>query len=353
MRKIIHCDADCFFVALEMRDDPDIKGIPVAVGGSPGKRGVISTCNYEARAFGVHSAMASAYAKRLCPQLIILPHNMTKYREAAIDMRRVFMDYSDTIEPLSLDEAFLDVTATHHCLGSATLIAKDLRRRIKKEVGITVSAGVAGNKFLAKVASDWQKPNGLTVIEPSRARFFLQHLPVNCIPGVGPASAKKLLSLGISTCYDLQQLGEVELVKQFGQFGERLFQLSRGEDARPVKSREYRKSLSVENTFNRDIVQLDECFTYVPALFEKLSSRLNTVNQKQVIKTGFVKVTFADFQKTTLEISLSEISVKQYRSLFEQAWRRYKKPVRLIGLGVRFKEEEAITDMQLPLFNVS
>jgi DNA polymerase IV len=149
MRKIIHCDADCFFVALEVRDDPDLRGLPVAVGGDPGRRGVISTCSYEARAFGVRSAMASAHAKRLCPQLIILSHSMAKYREASMAMRRIFSDYTDVIEPLSMDEAYLDVTATHHCLGSATLIAKDIRRRIYQDVGITVSAGVAVNKFLA------------------------------------------------------------------------------------------------------------------------------------------------------------------------------------------------------------
>lgn len=353
MRKIIHCDADCFFVALEMRDDPEIQGIPVAVGGNPGKRGVISTCNYEARAFGVRSAMASAYAKRLCPQLIILPHNMHKYREAAVAMRRLFMEYSDTIEPLSLDEAYLDVSASHHCLGSATLIAKDLRRRIKKEVGITVSAGVAENKFLAKVASDWQKPDGLTVIEPSRTRFFLKHLPVSCIPGVGPTSAKKLLSLGVSTCHDLQVLGEMELVSQFGQFGKRLFQLSTGEDSRPVKSRDFRKSLSVENTFDRDIRSLDECHGHIPSLFEKLSSRLHQLSRQQTIKTGFVKVTFFDFQKATLETSLSDPTVEQYQLLLEQVWRRYKKPLRLIGLGVRFKDFEEKSDRQLALFNMA
>jgi len=352
MRKIIHCDADCFFVALEIRDDPDIQGVPVAVGGDPSKRGVISTCNYEARAFGVHSAMASAYAKRLCPQLIILPHNMNKYREAAIGMRRIFMDYSDTIEPLSLDEAYLDVSASHHCLGSATLIAKDLRRRIKKEVGITVSAGVASNKFLAKVASDWQKPDGLTVIEPSRTRFFLKHLPVSCIPGVGPASSKKLLSLGVSTCYDLQRLGEVELARQFGQFGERLFQLSMGDDSRPVQSRDYRKSLSVENTFHKDISGLDECYEHIPVLFDKLSSRLSALSRKQAIKTGFIKITFFDFQKTSLEMNLSDMTAKEYCSLLEQVWRRYKKPVRLIGLGVRFKEIDEVSETQLPLFKL-
>lgn len=350
MRKIIHCDADCFFVALEMRDDPDLKGVPVAVGGDPGKRGVISTCNYEARAFGVRSAMASAYAKRQCPQLIILPHNMKKYRDAAMTMRRLFMEYSDAVEPLSLDEAYLDVTASHHCLGSATLIAKELRRRIQKEVGITVSAGVAGNKFLAKVASDWQKPDGLTVIEPSRARFFLQHLPVNCIPGVGPSSAKKLLSLGVSTCYDLQQLGEVELVKQFGQFGERLFQLSHGDDSRPVKAREYRKSLSVEHTFSRDMEQVEQGIAQLPPLFTKLSSRLSELKRPQAIKAAFVKLTFFDFQKTTLETAVSDASIEQYQALLKQAWQRYKKPVRLIGLGLRFKEKENLDSIQLPLF---
>ncbi len=350
MRKIIHCDADCFFVALEIRDTPDLKGLPVAVGGDPGKRGVISTCSYEARAFGVHSAMASAYAKRLCPQLIILPHNMTKYREAAMAMRRIFLDYSDVIEPLSLDEAYLDVTASHHCLGSATLIAKDIRRRIQKDVGITVSAGVAVNKFLAKVASDWQKPNGLTVVEPDRIQFFLKTLPVSCIPGVGPSSAKKLHSRGIMNCNDLQRVKEADLIQWFGKFGRRLHDLGQGEDNRPVEAREYRKSLSVEHTFDDDLETLDECYPPLTQLIAKLNDRLKAVDRRQTIKKCFVKVKFSDFERTTIEMGAAALSLAQCQELLEQAWSRYKKPVRLLGVGVRFSPSDGLQSQQLTLF---
>jgi DNA polymerase-4 len=349
MRKIIHCDADCFFVALEIRDAPELKGLPVAVGGDPSRRGVISTCSYEARAFGVHSAMASAHAKRLCPQLIILPHCMEKYRQAAKQMRRIFLDYSDNIEPVSLDEAYIDVTATHHCLGSATLIAKDIRRRIKKDVGITVSAGVAVNKFLAKVASDWQKPNGLTIVEPSRMAFFLKRLPVDCLPGVGPCSLRKLHNKNVFNCHDLQQLSETNLLNDFGVFGKRLYQLSRGEDDRPVKMREYRKSLSVEHTTDNDILSLDKCYPLLTTLFDRLHQRINVLNNKQSINKCFVKLKLADFSKTTIESKHTELSLDLCERLLKDAWLRYQKPVRLLGIGVRFNDikEDAIEQLDL------
>ena len=350
MRKIIHCDADCFFVALEIRDCPDLEGLPVAVGGDPTKRGVISTCSYEARAFGVHSAMASAHAKRLCPQLIILPHCMEKYREAAIKMRRVFLDYSDNIEPVSLDEAYIDVTASHHCLGSATLIAKDIRRRIKKEVGITVSAGVAVNKFLAKVASDWQKPNGLTVVEPNRMAFFLKRLPVDCLPGVGPCSLRKLHNKNVFNCNDLQQLSESDLIYEFGVFGRRLYHLSRGDDDRQVKMREFRKSLSVEHTTNNDIPSLDKCYPLLATLFDRLHQRLDALNSKQKISKCFIKLKLADFTKTTIESSNVELSLNLCEQLLKEVWLRYQQPVRLLGIGVRFRDVTEESLEQLDLF---
>jgi len=350
MRKIIHCDADCFFVALEVRDSSDLKGLPVAVGGDPAKRGVISTCSYEARAFGVRSAMASAHAKRLCPQLIILPNNMPKYREAALAMRHIFLEYTDTIEPVSLDEAYLDVTATHHCLGSATLIAKKIRRRVESEVGITVSAGVSNNKFLAKVASDWQKPNGLTVVEPNRVAFFLKNLPVDCLPDVGPCSLRKLHNKGVFNCKDLQQFSESCLMHDFGVFGKRLYNLSRGEDNRLVKIRDYRKSLSVEHTFSTDMSSVDKCDPSLLALFKKLSHRLEGVSSKQVVHKCFVKLTFADFTKTTMESINTELTLDACKGLLQEAWLRHKKPVRLIGIGVRFREMQAASLKQLSLF---
>lgn len=350
MRKIIHCDADCFFVALEMRDDPSLRGIPVAVGGSPGKRGVISTCNYEARAFGVTSAMASAHAKRLCPQLIILPHNSHKYREASEQMRAVFASYSDHIEPLSLDEAFIDVTATHHCLGSATLIAKEIRRRIEKQVGITVSAGVANNKFLAKIASDWQKPDGLTVIEPARVRFFLKTLPVSCLPGVGRATAKKMAGLGLKTCADLQRFSEMDLMHHFGQYGTKLYKLSRGEDNRPVKQREQRQSLSVEHTVSRDLMDIKQCYPLLAELDKKLDTRLNAMPKKQVIAKQFIKVKYADFRVSSIETGSTNCSFSLYKELLDDLWLKRSQPIRLLGVGVRFKSDKTNHHQQLSLF---
>ena len=350
IRKIIHCDADCFFVALEVRDDPDLRGLPVAVGGRPESRGVISTCNYEARAFGVHSAMSAAYAKRLCPQLIILPHHREKYRQAAMLMRQIFLDYSDSIEPISLDEAYLDVTDTYQCLGSATLIAKEIRRRVQKEVGISVSAGVSVNKFLAKVASEWQKPNGLTIIEPGRIRFFLKQLPVTVIPGVGPVSAKKLRAQGVVTCADLQRLSEEQLLQCFGQFGLRLYHYSRGDDARPVCAREWRKSLSVEQTFPRDIDTLAQCYSPLADLSYQLSRRLQRLDNRQLPSKCWVKIKFADFEQTTVEAPSQLLCPRLCQHLLSKAWHRYRKPVRLLGLGVGFSENRAQSSHQLSLF---
>ena len=199
-RKIIHCDCDCFYASVEIRDDPSLAGLPVAVGGSPERRGVITTCNYVAREYGVHSAMPSAHARRLCPGLVILPPDFDKYRAASRQIRQIFYDYTDLVEPLSLDEAFLDVSAASACHGSATLIARDIRRRVRAEVGITISAGVAPNKFLAKVASDWNKPDGDFVVLPEQVDAFVAALPVRRISGVGKATAERLSGMGVSIC---------------------------------------------------------------------------------------------------------------------------------------------------------
>ncbi len=349
-RKIIHCDADCFFAALEMRDDVSLRGIPMAVGGDPLRRGVISTCNYEARKFGVRSALASAYAKKLCPELIIVPHNMSKYRLAAQQLKNIFLDYTDVIEPLSLDEAFLDVTGVDHFCGSATLMAKDIRRRVEKEMGITISAGVAPNKFLAKVASDWDKPDGLTVIEPSRIKFFLSQLPVSCIPGVGPQTQRRLGLLDIRLCSDLLPLSEIELTQKFGKFGRRLYAFSRGDDARPVASREYRKSMSVEHTLEQDIPP-EHCGTLLLDLHAKLAKRLQALSPLHVINKLFIKIKFMDFTHTTIESRADNLDIDLCQSLFREAWDRHRKPVRLLGVGVRFSGiDQEPSQQQLLLF---
>lgn len=348
-RKIIHCDADCFFAALEMRDDASLRGIPMAVGGDPFRRGVISTCNYEARRFGVRSALASAYAKKLCPELIIVPHNMKKYRVAAQQLKAIFLDYTDNIEPLSLDEAFLDVTGIRSFSGSATLIAKDIRRRVEQEIGITVSAGIAPNKFLAKVASDWEKPNGLTVVEPSSVTSFLSQLPVSCVPGVGARTQATLTALGVYYCKDLLPFSQVALAQHFGKFGQRLYYFCRGEDQRPVVMRQHRKSMSVEHTLDKDLLPLD-CHTHLHDLYQRLTERLQDVSSTHRTHKIFIKIKFMDFSHTTIEMTTTDLNLPLYQSLFKEGCQRYNKAVRLVGLGVRFINNDNNSQKQLDFF---
>ncbi len=351
MRKIIHCDADCFYAAIEMRDDPSLRGRPLAVGGDPSRRGVISTCNYEAREFGVHSAMASAHARRLCPDLLIVPHNPEKYRQASAQIREVFFDYTDLVEPLSLDEAFLDVSDSGKCQGSATLMAQEIRQRIFERLQITVSAGVAPNKFLAKIASDWRKPDGLTVVTPEQVDDFVVQLPVDRIFGVGKVTAGKMRRMGIETCGELRRFSVFELTERFGSFGARLFELCRGRDERPVKPSRRRKSLSVEHTYAEDLPGLPQCLEKLPELFVELKGRLGRVDRDYKVVKAFVKVKFNDFTTTTLERVGTSARLHDYRQLCEGAYARGERPVRLLGLGVRFVDlrDEPIA-AQLDLF---
>lgn len=352
MRKIIHCDADCFFAAVEMRDDPSLIHRPIAVGGSSDRRGVISTCNYEARRYGVHSAMPSSTAKRLCPDLLILPHRMEAYREASAKMRDIFYDYTELIEPLSLDEAFLDVSDAKIHRGSATLIAQEIRQRIKDEIGITVSAGIAPNKFLAKVASDWNKPNGQFVIPPENVSTFVAQLPVKKIYGVGKAMAAKLAELNIFTCSDLHKFSIFELSQRYGQMGSRLYKLSRGIDERELTVDRRRKSLSVENTFSQDLPKLENCLHELPALSQQLAIRLRRIDDDYKVIKLFVKLKFSDFSITTIERSASAVSLMELQSLCAEAYERKHLPVRLIGVGVRFIDlRETSAFFQLELFN--
>ncbi|MDC3332802.1 DNA polymerase IV [bacterium] len=351
MRKIIHCDADCFFAALELRDDPSLKGRPIAVGGASDRRGVIATCNYEARAYGVHSAMASAYARRLCPELLLLPARFEIYREAATQIREIFSDYSDRIEPLSLDEAYIDVSESELFKGSATLIANEIRQKVYREVGITVSAGVAPNKFLAKVASDWNKPNGLCVISPDEVDEFVKQLPVNKLFGVGRVTADKLHRMGIYTCAEMRDFSQAQLVQRFGSFGVRLHQLSLGQDDREVKNSRRRKSISVEHTYSEDIKAPEACLAQLPALLEKFSSRCEALDDSYQIEKQFVKVKFDNFQSTTVECVIQgKPRLSIFKTLCLQAIERGQgRAVRLLGLGVRLSSAPDIT-RQLILF---
>lgn len=350
MRKIIHCDADCFYASVEMRDDPSLRGRPIAVGGSSDHRGVISTCNYEARKFGIHSAMPSSTAKRLCPDIILLPHRMEVYKEVSQKMRHIFYDYTELVEPLSLDEAFLDVSNSSLHKGSATLIANEIRQRVSTELGITISAGIAPNKFLAKVASDWNKPNGQYVITPNEVDSFIEKLPVKKIYGVGKAMNAKLAELNIFTCADIQKFSIFELSQRFGQMGSRLYNLSRGIDDRAVEVGRRRKSLSVENTFSRDLKNVQQCLNELPLLAQQLVTRLKRVDDDYKIVKLFVKIKFADFTATTIERSAGSVSLDELQELCKEAHARKGIAVRLLGVGVSFidlREDEAFYQLDL------
>ena len=334
-RKIIHIDADCFYAAVEIRDNPTLKGKPLAVGGSATRRGVIATASYEARKFGVHSAMASATAIKRCPQLILIPGRMAVYREASRRMHEIFTDYTDLIEPLSLDEAFLDVSVCPRCRGSATLIAQEIRQRIAQTIGITVSAGIAPNKFIAKIASDMNKPDGQYVVTPQQVDDFLLQLPVSRIWGVGKVTAQRLEKKGIKTCADVRAHDIFQFVQQFGQFGEHIHRLAHGIDDRPVVSEWRRKSVSVENTYDEDLPDLQSCLQKLPALIDSLQPRLQRLDADYRIQNCFLKMKFFDFNQTTVERQQTVPNIDDYAMLCEEAWLRAEVPVRLLGLGVR------------------
>lgn len=354
MRKIIHIDMDCFYAAIEVRDRPYLTGRPVAVGGSPHGRGVIATANYEARKFGVRSAMSSKAALKLCPQLEFIFPDFRKYKEASRKIHEVFQKYTETIEPLSLDEAFLDVSDCPCCEGIATDIARHIRRDVFEKTQLTCSAGIAPNKFLAKVASEWKKPNGQFTVAPSMVAEFIRDLSVKRIPGVGKVTAEKMQKLGLKTCGDMQKWSVADLEVQFGSWGHSLYLLSRGEDHRQVSTSRERKSLSVENTYSEDIRDFESSQKQLRLLYDEFQRRLqrSDIEQKR-IKSAFVKLKFYDFQQSTHESQVSGVpTLEEFLSLAEDCWARENKPVRLMGLGVRLKSESRLerNKSQLNLF---
>ena len=338
MRKIIHCDCDCFYAAIEMRDNPALAGHPLAVGGRAEQRGVVATCNYEARAFGVRSAMSMARALQLCPRLIVLPPDFERYRAASRAILAIYREYTALVEPLSLDEAYLDVTGIERCQGSATFMAEEIRARIAQEVGITASAGVAPNKFLAKIASDQNKPDGLYVITPGEVDAFVATLPVKRIFGVGRVTAGRLHELGVITCGDLRTWLELDLTREFGSMGRSLYRLCRGQDDRPVRPDRIRKSLSVETTYVSDLPDLPACCAALPALIEVFWRRFEQAKEKRPVHKAMVKIKFSDFSQTTIECVTSEPDHEVWIRLLKEGFSRRTHPVRLLGVGVRFVE---------------
>nr|HAT8714289.1 DNA polymerase IV [Legionella jordanis] len=339
-RKIIHVDMDCFYAAIEIRDDPSLANKPVAIGGLASERGVLCTCNYIARNYGIHSAMPTALAMRKCPELVLLPVNMAKYRQTSQVIQGIFKEFTELVEPLSLDEAFLDVTASTLHQGSATWIAQAIRQKIWQAEQLTASAGVASNKFLAKIASGWQKPNGLFVIRPEEVLTFVSQLEVEQLFGVGKVTARKLKQMNLKTAADLQKISFHELVGHFGKLGEHLYYQCRGIDNRPVEPNRERKSLSVETTLSKDITNLDEARAILTELHAELVQRLEKSAANMAIKNQYVKLKFHNFKLVSAEIKSYKPELAIFLELFMKLMKEQQNPIRLLGLGVHFFSQE-------------
>ena len=348
MRKIIHVDMDAFYASVEQRDRPELRGRPVVVGGNPGGRGVVAAASYEARRFGIRSAMPAARAVRACPDLVFLRPRFHVYRAVSRQIHGIFRRYTDRIEPLSLDEAYLDVTDTRACRGSATLIAREIKAAIRDATGLIASAGVSYNKFLAKLASDYDKPDGLYVIDPSAAEAFIEQLPVGDFHGVGPATERRMLRHGIATGLDLRRHELHELVEWFGKAGRHYYSIARGIDDRPVVSRRVRKSLGHETTFAADLRTREEVEAALPPLADRVAADLAA--RELVASTVTLKVKYADFVQITRRqtfgrpLSAALELVDAIRPLLE-ATEAGRRPVRLLGVTCSSLEERSATTL--------
>lgn len=354
-RKIIHIDMDCFYAAVEMKDDPSLRGIPLAIGGLE-RRSVLCTANYEARKFGVRAAQPTAFALKLCPHLKVIPGNFKRYQQVSEEIHEIFSEYTDLVEPLSLDEAFLDVSDSPFCHGSATLIAQEIRQKIFDKTGLTASAGVAPNKLLAKIASDWNKPNGQYVVTPDQVESFALKLPVGKLFGVGKVTEAHLKEHGIHTCHDAREKGLDYLIEHFGNFGPVLYQYSFGIDHRPVISSYVRKSLSTEETYQYDLEGLEACQQQFSSVLKELQRRVLKFYQSEEdvlsLDKMAVKIKFHNFKAVTVERKLEQVDIdliksgqrfspellQSFENLLEVAYQRGNIPVRLLGAGLKFKE---------------
>ncbi len=340
---------DCFFAAVEIRDKPKLKYLPVAVAGSENKRGVVTTCNYVARKFGVKSAMPSIIAKQLCPNIIFLPVNFDKYKEVSVGIREIFQCYTKIIEPIALDEAYLDVTNSQYCNGNPEDMARQIRQKIFDDFKLTASAGISSNKFLSKIASDWNKPNGQFAIKDREIENFILQVPIRKIFGIGEKNERKLLSLKIKNCADLQTLDESKLIEMFGKYGSTLFYLCRGIDEREVEPNRISKSLSVEDTFLQDLISLEECIKQMELIFKKLNIRLTqSKDRNRPIKSCFIKIKYNDFKTSTSQTLCNELNFDVYSNLLKKSYREKPRPIRLLGAGIQFSDmKKSQLDLQI------
>jgi DNA polymerase-4 len=355
LRKIIHIDMDAFFASVEQLDNPELKGKPVAVGGS-GERSVVAAASYEARKFGVRSAMPSTTAKKLCPHLIFVRPHFERYQEVSASVFEIFREYTDIIEPLSIDEAFLDVTVDKKNIGSATLIAREIRKEIKKKTSLTASAGISINKFLAKIASDIKKPDGQFVIPPEDAARFIEELPVEKFYGIGKVTAEKMHKLGIHKGTDLKDWDMTSLVRNFGKVGIFYYKIVRGEDDREVETDQERKSVGTELTFDKDLTTRFEIVAELYKIEKELMKRL--YESETTGRTVTLKVKFDDFRQITRSKTLQNY-IRDFETLHREvsAIRKSLKlegsRIRLLGVAISNLETDECQDRQLYLFEES
>jgi DNA polymerase-4 len=343
---------DAFFASVEQLDNPELKGKPVAVGGS-GERSVVAAASYEARKFGVRSAMPSVIARRLCPELIFVSHHFDRYQELSSQVFDILRDYSDLVEPLSIDEAFLDVTADKKNLGSATIIAGMIKKEIREKTGLTASAGISVNKFLAKIASEMKKPDGLFVIPPEKAQQFIENLPVEKFYGIGKVTSEKMHKLGIHNGTDLKEWDQVSLVRNFGKAGLFYYDIVRGIDERPVEPASERKSVGTELTFEKDLTTRFGIIAELYKIEKELMLRLDEAGTTG--RTITVKVKFSDFKQITRSKTVQNYirdfdtlhkAVTEIRKLMNLEGTR----IRLLGVTVSNLETDDCADRQLDLF---
>ena len=358
MRKIVHVDLDAFYASVEQRDDPRYRGKPLAVGSLPEQRGVVAAASYEARAFGIHSAMSSRIAKQRCPDLIFVPPRFEIYRAISAQIYAVFERYTDCFEPVALDEAYLDVTQNRSGFPYTTTIARHIRADILKETGLTASAGVSFNKFLAKMVSGLDKPNGLSVILPAQAAaFFVEALPIQKFHGIGRVTGQRMKDLGIHTGADLKTRSEAELVQHFGKAGHYYFNIARARDDRTVEANRIRKSVGAETSFAEDLSDPTKIVQELEAITQTLKQRLD--RHQASGRTLTLKVKFADYQQVTrsrtLTTSISEVdAIASLAQMLFSAINLENRSIRLLGLSISNLDSlEALPIIQLPLFEVS
>ncbi len=354
LRKIIHIDMDAFFAAVEQRDNPKYQNKPIIVGGAPNSRGVVATCSYEARKYGIHSAMPSSRAFRLCPQAIFVKPNIEKYKQASVIIRQIFDQYTSRVEPVSLDEAYLDVSNSTLCEGSATRIALVIKQHILSATGLVASAGISYNKFLAKIASDMDKPDGLFLITPDQGIAFIEQLPIGKFQGVGKATEQKMHELGIQNGADLKQFSLPVLQQHFGKSALFFYQIAEGVDNRPLNTHRESKSIGTETTYAKDLTESREIYQQLTQLLEKALSKVHL--KKMYARTLTIKIKYHDFRQITRSLTINTpiknqgLNTHVFRTLLHKD-RIGRSKIRLLGITLSTLEKQTRYFRQMDLFD--